>query len=310
MNDNNDDQHNHYWDLQIPLLIRLRKHDLKILAIPENHWENVKVNSYLLLNALGWSTHVNIVLDVPLRPSQTADLCNNLRDKAYGPPAYSLNGMNMTLKELLAYYRSNLFLDILSLDTTYSRPGHISHLIFVDVFHASGVPIPYPEIPTIYLSQMAKIIKRNDVAITMMEDVGGGIAPVIEDMLVTKIDPEFYNFSLTDFDQGSFTFMQTKTFDEKPTSSSICYANNTRDCFQVSYQWLETYHRLSGVKNAVIQELLKNGVDALNNLERNYTSRTSSRLLQKHKGLKKLLSQQATVHTKSEDLDGYPIETR
>ena len=293
-----------YWDLQIPLYIRFRKHELEILAIPENDRPRVKADSYLMLNALGWSTHINVTVDLPLKPSQVSDLCNNLRDKAYGPPAYRLNGIEMTLKELLTHYRQMLFLDILSSDTKYSRPGHIPHLIFVDVIRASGKPTRYQDIPINYLEQLARIIKRNNVVIRpVIKD--GRVISTIEDMLVTKIDPHFYNFSLTDFDQGSFTFLQTEVFKEKDSGKIFCFSNNTRDCFWVSYFWYESYSRMNDINKKIVKDLFKSGKNALKYLQKNYTSRTSQRLFQNHKGIKKLLPDQTSVDTEKDDIDGY-----
>lgn len=281
------DENKYSWDLQVPFQLRLRKHDLEILAIPEKDRAAVKADSYLLLNSLGWSTHINIVVDISLKPSHVADLCANLRDKAYGPPAYRLNGVDMTLKEIFLYYRKVLMTDILSPGAKYVRPDHIPHLIFVDVISASGSnPVPFYQFPSAFIQVLARIIKRNNVRIKM-EYQNGGTYPMIDHMLTTQIDPEFFNFSLTDFDQGSFTFMQREALDDERSSRPFCYARNTRDAFLVSYLWLESYRRMNerAKSKTKIRNLLECGNWALSELRNNYSSRTSLRLLQKHKGL-------------------------
>jgi hypothetical protein len=275
------------WDLQIPFYLRLRRLQLEILALPAEDRGKVKADLYLLLNSLGWSTHINIVLDVPLRPSQVSDLCNNLRDKAYGAPAYRLNGTDMTLKDIFHYCRDILRADILAPDTNYGRPANIPHLIFVDVIRASGgEPAPFYNFPTAFIQTLARIIRRNDVQVKMQYQEGGSF-PVIENMLITEIDPEFYNFSLTDFDQGSFAFMQIESLDGKMSSKPFCYSRNTRDAFLVSYLWLEAYRRLNDKAQgeAQIKYLLESGRRAIKQLRIDYTSRTALRTLQKHKGL-------------------------
>lgn len=286
------------WDLQIPFVLRLRKHNMEVLALPENARKAVKVDSYILINALGWSTHVNIVLNTPLKPSQIADLCSNLRDKAYGPPSYRLNGMDMTLKEVFRYYRKLLMTDILFEEVQYARPDHIPHMIFVDVIRAVGSdPVPFYELPTGFIQVLARIIKRNAVQVrTERGEIG--TFPVIDDMLITEIDPEFYNFSLTDFNQGVFTFMQVEAANPEKSSLALCLAKNTRDAFLISYLWLEAYHRLSEkAKNKpAIKKLFAGGSQALLELRKTYSSRTSLRLLQKHKGLVAFLEQD-TVKT-------------
>jgi len=279
------------WDLQIPFYLRLRKQQLEILAVPEEDRSKVRVESYLLLNALGWSTHINIMARIPLRPSQVADLCSNLRDKAYGPPSYRLNGKDMRLRGLFTYYRKTLMNDILSPDAEYGRPEHIPHLIFVDVIRASGgESLPFYQLPIPFVQVMARIIKRNNVQVKL-EYQEGGAFPVIENMLITEIDPEFYNFSLTDFDQGSFTFMQIESRYGKASSGPLCVSRNTRDAFWVSYLWLEAYRRLidKAEETKEIKDLLDSGSHALRQMKIDYTSRTALRLLQKHKGLQYFL---------------------
>lgn len=299
------------WDLQIPLYIRLKRQELEILAIPEEDRSKAKVDAYLWLNALGWFTHIEIRLFFPLKASQVADLCDNLRDKAYGPPAYRLNGVDMKLKELLVHFRETLFSEILSSNLEYTRPDHIPNLLFVDVLRASGEPTCFPDIPNAYIQQLARIIKRNNVRV-FFQNEGQAIFPIIARMLVTKIDPDFYNFSLTDFDMGSFTFLQKEALKKGGSTRPFCFAQNTRDCFLLSYFWLEACRVLkdAAASKAAISRLLNNGVSVLRHVSDNYSSRTALRLLQKHKGLLALLEgNEEEEEPQSEDLDGYAIPT-
>jgi len=282
----------YFWDLQIPFSLRLRKQQLEVLAVPEKERANVKAESYLLLNSIGWSTHINLVVNIPLKPSNLADLCSNLRDKAYGPPSYRFNGVDMTLKGIFLYYRKLLMTDILSPDAKFARPDHIPHLIFVDVIKASGgKAVPFYNLPVPLIQVLASIVRRNNVSVKMeyQDDL---TFPIVKNMMITEIDPEFYNFSLTDFDQGSFTFMQIESLDDGKSNFPFCYARNTHDAFLVSYLWLEYYRRLSekAKSKPVVSKLIKSGSNSLKELRSNYTSRTSLRLLQKHKGLVDFLS--------------------
>jgi hypothetical protein len=278
-----------FWGFQIPFLLRLRKQSLEVLAVPESDRPKVEIDSCLYLNAFGWSTHVNMLFHIPLRPSQLADLCDTLRDKAYGPPPYRLNGKDYKLKELFKFYRQTLLAEIFAPNVIYYRPDNIPHLVFIDVIHSNGQMTRYPQIPLSILGQFAKTVRRNNPHITMKSEEGG-LEPVIEKMMITDIENDKYNFSITDFDQGVFTFLQRHAL--SPSVVPYCYARNVIDCFLRSYFLLAAWQKIAfevGTKTAIYR-LLERQRTALRRVRDLYTGRTALRLLYNHKGIVEMLN--------------------
>ena len=50
------------WDTQIPFYLRLRQHELALDVLKVGDSIQTKIDSYVYLNALGWSTHIDIRL--------------------------------------------------------------------------------------------------------------------------------------------------------------------------------------------------------------------------------------------------------
>ena len=128
--------------------------------------------------------------------------------------------------------------------------------------------------------------------VMQVQEKDGSVTPVIDKMMVTKIDPDFYNFSITEFDQGTFTFLQDLALQGDMPSKPYCYAINTRDCFWLNYFWKEAGFRLAdrATNRAVVRSLLESGTAALKFLKANFSGRTGLRLMQSHKKIDALLN--------------------
>lgn len=274
------------WAMQIPIYIRLRKQDLSVVAIPAKERDRVRIDSYATLNSLGWSTHIQIRLKLPLKPSQLADLCASLRDDAYGPEPYRLNGKRMRCADIFAHYRKLLFQDVFSRGVIVNRHENIRNLIFVDVLSANGELTPYHQYPVQLIISLANIVNKKNQVIRSGIYKGWDVN-FIENMLVSAIDRDFYNFSITDFHRGTFTFLQREALEDHRPGGASCYANNTRDGFWLSYTWLEYYRRMKDIaeRNPLIRGLLISGSTGIRQLEMNYNGRTSKGLIRRYKPL-------------------------
>lgn len=264
-----------FWSLQIPIYLRPRKRELTLAAVPQEHQEMVSVDVYITLNALGWSTNIVIRLRQELKPSQLADLCANLRGKAYGGVLpYRLNGEPKAAEDVFRYYRQllrdELFAKSTRVQTSYSR------LIFTDVMSASGSLTPYNELPLPLIQIFARTIDGQ------IHDLQTNYARGVEiidfrDLRVSIIDPYLYNFSISDFNQGVFTFLQDEVLGGKMAGGVRCFANNTREARWLVYSWV-AYARMlddAAKKHPLIGPLLKNGSAGLQNLRKTYVARTS-----------------------------------
>jgi len=181
------------WALQVPLYLRLRKQDLALDAIPEADRTHVSADSYLTLNALGWSTHIEIRLRQPLRPSQLVDVCANLRGATYGAEPFRLNGEKMSFRDLFKYYRKKLVEDVLSHGVQINTPA--SRLIFIDIFEADGELTPYPQYPQPLIKLFAKTIDGKEHSVVKIAH-RNELVYMIRDMWVAFIDREHYNISI------------------------------------------------------------------------------------------------------------------
>lgn len=263
------------WAVQIPIYLRPRKAKLSVKDLPNVPPEKARVYAYVTLSALGWSTHIEVRLLQALKPTQLADVCDSLRGSSGGGSPYLLDGESMSASEVFKHFRKLVRGDILSKDTQVKTA--YSRLIFIDIMGAEGALARYPKFPLLLLQALARTIDgKIHPAQTSIHD--GEQVFLFPDLRVTFIDPGSYNFSISDFNQGVFTFLQKEALDAEAKPGGVnCYANNTREMRWLAYTWI-AFARLmqdESEKNSVIAGLLENGAAALGNVGKIYNGRTS-----------------------------------
>jgi len=126
------------WDVQIPFYLRLRQHELSLEIFKPGNPIQAKIDSFVLLNALGWSTHIEIRLFGEITPTRLAEVTTALRDKHQKLGVYNLNGKNYFLKEFFKLYKDLLIEDYFNPKIIPIRPDNFWNLIFINVIEATG----------------------------------------------------------------------------------------------------------------------------------------------------------------------------
>jgi hypothetical protein len=274
-----------YWDRQIPFYVRLRKQALSLA--PELHLEpgKVSVDSFVTLNALGWSTHLEIRLRSDLTPAALAGIVAALRSK--NAAAYLLNTTPMNLKDIFKFYKDNLLLDGFRPDLISNQPDNYWHIANVDVIKAEGQETKFTRLKNIDLNGFLNVSFPNHAPV-QYEIAGEDRTPKVQNMLFTDVDGEYHNFSMTDFNGGCFTFLQTEALAGAKESRLMCYARNTCECLWLCYAWFNFRRLVDNVApNSKIGRLLKSGDDALVNLGRTFNNRTCQGMFRNHKDMPK-----------------------
>lgn len=272
-----------YWDRQIPFYLRLRRQTLSLDPSVQAGLESCQFDTFLTLNALGWSTHLEIRLHGDLAPGRLAEIVAALRSR--NAAAYVLNKAPATLKDVFKFYKDNLLLDGFRPDLISSQPDNYWQIAVLDVIKATGQETKFTRLKNIDLNNFLNI-SFPDHAPVQYEIAGEDRTPRVKNMLFTDIDGDYHNFSMTDFNRGAFTFLQTEALVGAKESKLMCYARNTCECLWQCYSWFN-FGRLvdKATPNSKIDRLLKSGDEALSTLGRTFNNRTCQGIFRNHKDM-------------------------
>lgn len=267
-----------YWDAQIPFYLRLLKNDLCLapgLAAPT---DQVEVDTFLWLSAIGWSCHVKIRLRTNKSTDQLAAFSEKLRDRNNN--AFLLNGRPISLKGIFELYANALVNDGFIPARNHVQAENFWHQAFVDIIRVGGMSTSLSSMKPLDLNKLLKVLFPRHPPVKP-----GGSLSQVPNLLVTDVDPDnpFHNFSLTDFNAGSFTFLQAEALQSGREAPLMCYAHNTADCFCTCLTWLN-YIRLIDVKTAspLVKRLVTSGKALLHCLSQRFHNRTCVGMFKNH----------------------------
>ncbi len=272
-----------YWDRQIPFYVRLRKHDLNLGPGLRLEAGRSSINSFVTLNAFGWSTHLEIRLWGSFNPARLAEIMAGLRSR--NNPAYVLNGAPAALKDIFKYYRDTLLADGFRPDLNVNTPDNYWHIANVDVIKATGQETKFTRLKTIDLNAFLSVLYPNHAPV-QYEMSGEDRIPKVQNLLFTDIEGDYHNFSMNDFNVGAFTFLQAEALAGINEANEMCYARNTSECFWLCYGYFN-FRRLTqdAGPTTKIGRLLKSMDQALLNLGRTLNNRTCQGMFRNHKDM-------------------------
>ena len=198
---------------------------------------NYTIDLYVTLNTLGWSTHLEIRLHLDCSPTALAPILANLRSKS--SPTYILNNVALSLKDLFKYYKDQVLADGFSPDLASNQPDNFWHIVNVDIINATGQDTRLTRLKAIDLNAFLGVIFPNHAQVNYQID-GEDRIPRVQNMLFTDIDGEYHNFSISDFNGGVFTFLQSDTLDKSKETRLMCYAHNACECMWQCYSWFQS----------------------------------------------------------------------
>jgi hypothetical protein len=223
-----------YWLKQVPFYTRLRKHELTFSGRAAQAEHVTKFDSYLLHNALGWSTRVEFRIKMPMKTKELKDLVNYL--KSEGTTPFTLNGEEYSLKEIYKLYKDTLEEDGFFPTTTAVRPD-FWNLSFVDTPDLDGEHTNIEDLALSDLDELFDILFAKHAEIEFAPDEEGIVKPASEGLSVTVFGPDQQNLSVMHPKVGVFTFFQDVIGQPSLEPKVICYAKNVCDFTWLYRQW-------------------------------------------------------------------------
>ncbi|KAF0111112.1 MAG: hypothetical protein FD147_1213 [Chloroflexi bacterium] len=269
-----------YWKRQVPFYVRLRKHELSLSGQLKEDDKKIKVDSYLMLNSLGWSVRMEIRLKKDFTPAELRDQIDIFRDPARNP--FELNGESYSLKEIFKLYKDTLLKDGFLPADHGTRPS-FWNLAFVNTPGVSGVLTPVDKMRLLDLGSLVKVLFPKHGAITFRPEEGVN-KPQIPNLTTTVFGEDLTNFSITNFNAGTFTFMQDTIYQPNLEAQVMCYAKNVCDCTWLCEQWIN-YKKLAVTATSTpqVNNLVKDGFAALKGLENHLRNETCQAFFASHK---------------------------
>lgn len=231
-----------YWSLQMPLLCQPKNVDLK-LSDP-----NLKgtVQASLWLFPLGWSTHLEIVLQDPMAEQDLKALTRSLHD---GQPI-SLSGQPRKIIDVFRRLSRRLTDDVYQNFQGVNDMLRISRHLVISLGNYSGPVEAYKPgsatgMPPKVRALMHSILLGNEVSdqevLSLeknLEAPDSGKNKFLLTGLRAKNGTKSPDFGITYFDQGSLLLVQ-KGFSSKARRESFhCFGSNVRYFTMMALAWL------------------------------------------------------------------------
>lgn len=234
------------WQMQVPFLLRLHgtkinlaKYDPEMIkALGKDNLDKIKVDAYLLLNTLGWSVRVDLRIAYEMTPGQLSmliDFYTSRGANTINNKPFTYDGRSYDLDDVFYIFREALIKDGY---TPAVNPHHSTKLH--TVVCAPGVQGQFTHIHKmkhIFITQLIEVLFPEHEAISyMLED--GYKTPRVAKKTVVTFGKQKSNLSVTDFNSGTFIFMQNAIINQNTKTKVICYSKNLCDFTYLVNQWM------------------------------------------------------------------------
>jgi hypothetical protein len=254
-----------YWDKQVPFYVRLKKHEMKWAGPIYLADRIIKIDSYLLLNTLGWSMRVELRIKNNFTPAKLKEIIVALRNTSN--KYFNLNGETYSLNGLSQQYRNTLIADQYIPAIDAPRPNY-SHLTFIVTPGVYGTLRPVNAMLLIDLESIVDILFQQHGNLIFVTDEYGMTIPHIPGLTTTVFGNNRINVSFTDYKTGTFSFLQDAIGHPALDAQIVCYGKNVCDFTWLSEQWINYKKQLSSADpKPVMNNLLKNGLVSLKGLK-------------------------------------------
>ena len=273
-----------FWGLQVPFYVRLRHHDLRLKGNTPYANEVDKIDSFMWLNAFGWSIQVELRLKHDLSFKDAQDFLCLLQTKE----CWVLNEKILPLRGLFGVYRENLVKDGYLPAREAAKPAN-SCFVCVDTPLVGGSLTGIETISTLDLEQLVEILLPRHLEFYFEFDDYGRRLPRLKGTTIAVFGDDLYNLSFSDFNKGTFTFFQDTIENKSLEVEVLSYARNVSDFTWLREHWLANKQFVPTVKpTAEMKTLLENGINGIKGLTAMITNPTISSMCATDKRLKEI----------------------
>lgn len=234
-----------FWQMQVPFLLRLHgtkinlaRYDPEMIAsLGKDKLDKIKVDAYLLLNTLGWSVRVDLRVSYEMSPVDLSKLIGFFSSRGsanINSKPFTYDGINRDLDDVFYVFREALIKDGY---TPAVSPHHSTKLH--TVVCAPGVQGQFTRIHDmkhLFITKLVEVLFPDHEAILYKLE-NGYKTPKVAQKTVVSFGKQNSNFSVTDFNSGTFIFMQNAIVNQNTKTKVMCYSKNVCDLTYLVNQW-------------------------------------------------------------------------